>query len=285
MPLIALVSPKGGVGKTTLAANFGYEFLRRGHRVVALDLDPQNALGLHFGADPQDGAGFITGLSTVPDPRRAWQAALRQTPSGLALLPHGQASFGQSLSIDRDLSRQPTMLLEPLQDMLRDPNIVLIVDTPPGPGTASALMMELADYLVIVLVADAASLVQLPRIGGGTLYRTASGDSFPPERTGFVINQIDMRSRLSRAAAEAAAQHLGHRLLGRIYRDEHVPEALACQSAVAAYAPYSKAAQDMEQITGRIATLIAPAQESPDPTSRPNGFLAQAFARSHVTNH
>lgn len=285
MPLIALVSPKGGVGKTTLAANFGHEFLRRGHRVVALDLDPQNALGLHFGADPQDCAGFVTGLATAPDPRRAWQAALRQTPSGLALLPHGQASFAQSLSIDRELARQPTLLLEPLQDMLRDPGIVLIVDTPPGPGTASSLILGLADYLVIVLVADAASLVQLPRIGGGTLYRTASGDPFPTERTGFVLNQIEMRSRLSRAAAEAAAQHLGPRLLGRIYRDEHVPEALACQSAVAAYAPYSKAAQDIEHIAAKMAALLAPPKESPNQPSRPSSFLAQAFARPFMASH
>jgi MinD-like ATPase involved in chromosome partitioning or flagellar assembly len=64
-------------------------------------------------------------------------------------------------------------------------------------------------------------------------------------------------SRLSRAAAEAAERHLGGRLLGRVYRDEHVPEALARQSSVADYAPASKAAQDMTAIALKIVESVA----------------------------
>jgi MinD-like ATPase involved in chromosome partitioning or flagellar assembly len=90
------------------------------------------------------------------------------------------------------------------------------------------------------------------------MYRGASGTPFPVERIGFVVNQIDMRSRLSRAAAEAAERHLGARLLGRVYRDEHVPEALARQSSVADYAPASKAAQDMTAIALKIIEAVAP---------------------------
>jgi chromosome partitioning protein len=35
-----------GVGKTTLAANLGYEVARLGHRVVIFDLDPQGSLNV-----------------------------------------------------------------------------------------------------------------------------------------------------------------------------------------------------------------------------------------------
>lgn len=260
MPLIAFASPKGGVGKTTLAANTAHEFARRGHRVVALDLDPQNALGMHFGADPYDRAGFITSLKTAPTPRHAWQSTLQETPSGIALLPHGHATFAQSFSINADLVEQPGLLLDPLRDILEDPEIVVIADTPPGTAVASSVMMELVDFMIVVLLADAASIVQLPKIDGRGMYRTASGTPFPTERIGFVVNQIDMRSRLSRAAADAAERHLGARLLGRVYRDEHVPEALARQSAVTAYAPGSKAAQDISAIAEKIiaVTLGAP---------------------------
>lgn len=276
MPLIAFVSPKGGVGKTTLAANTAHEFARRGHRVVALDLDPQNALGMHFGADPYERSGFVTALTTAPDPRRAWQSTLQQSPSGIALLPHGHATFAQSFAINADLAEKPGLLLAPLRDILQDPEIVMIVDTPPGPGVAASILTGLIDYMVVVLLADAASVVQLPKIDGRGMYRTASGTPFPAERTGFVINQIDMRSRLSRAAADAAERHLGDRLLGRVYRDEHVPEALARQTSVMGYAPGSKAAQDMDVIVEKIiqatfgsgakpvaATTAAPAADPP----------------------
>lgn len=38
MPLICVCSPKGGVGKTTLAANLAYSLARTGSKVLALDL-------------------------------------------------------------------------------------------------------------------------------------------------------------------------------------------------------------------------------------------------------
>lgn len=259
MPLIAFVSPKGGVGKTTLAANTAHEFARRGQRVVALDLDPQNALGMHFGADPYERAGFITTLKSAPDPRRAWQSTLQRSPSGIALLPHGHATFAQSFAISSDLAEKPGLLLEPLRDILQDPEIVMIVDTPPGPSVAASILTSLIDFMVVVLLADAASVVQLPKIDSHGLYRTVSGTAFPADRIGFVVNQIDMRSRLSRAAADAAERHLAERLLGRVYRDEHVPEALARQTSVMGYAPGSKAAQDMDAIVDKIiATTTGP---------------------------
>jgi cellulose synthase operon protein YhjQ len=257
MPLIAFASPKGGVGKTTLAANTAHEFARLGHRVVALDLDAQNALGMHFGADPYERAGFITSLKEAGEPRRAWQTHLQETPSGIALLPHGHATFAQTFAINADLIERPDLLIAPLQDILADPDIVIIADTPPGPGVASSVVAAIVDYMVVVLLSDAASIVQLPKIDGRGMYRGASGTPFPIERIGFVVNQIDMRSRLSRAAAEAAERHLGGRLLGRVYRDEHVPEALARQSSVADYAPASKAAQDMTAIAGKIVAAVA----------------------------
>ena len=256
MPLIAFASPKGGVGKTTLAANTAHEFARLGYRVVALDLDAQNALGMHFGADPYDRAGFITSLKDYPDPRRAWQAHLQETPSGIALLPHGHASFAQTFAINADLISRPELLIAPLRDILQDPQVVIIVDTPPGPGVASSVITEIVDYMVVVLLSDAASIVQLPKIDGKGMYRGASETPYPIERIGFVVNQIDMRSRLSRAAAEAAERHLGARLLGRVYRDEHVPEALARQTSVGDYAPASKAAQDMSAIASKIAASV-----------------------------
>ena len=229
---------------------------------MALDLDAQNALGMHFGADPYERAGFITSLKDHADPKRAWQAHLQETPSGIALLAHGHATFAQTFAINADLIGRPELLIAPLRDILQDPQVVIIADTPPGPGVASSVVAAIVDYMVVVLLSDAASIVQLPKIDSRGMYRGTSGTPFPIERIGFVVNQIDMRSRLSRAAAEAAERHLGGRLLGRVYRDEHVPEALARQSSVADYAPASKAAQDMTAIALKIVEGVARSRDT-----------------------
>jgi cellulose biosynthesis protein BcsQ len=72
MPLLCLASPKGGVGKTTLAANLACGLAGLGARVVALDLDPQNALRLHFGVPLHDGRR-PAGSGCCPTARPTWR--------------------------------------------------------------------------------------------------------------------------------------------------------------------------------------------------------------------
>ncbi|NMB35041.1 MAG: AAA family ATPase [Firmicutes bacterium] len=47
------ISGKGGVGKTTVAANLIYLFAKNGFDVFAVDADPDASLGLALGVDPQ----------------------------------------------------------------------------------------------------------------------------------------------------------------------------------------------------------------------------------------
>jgi chromosome partitioning protein len=51
---LAIAQQKGGVGKTTSAANMGAALARRGFRVLVVDCDPQGSLTLALGYDPVD---------------------------------------------------------------------------------------------------------------------------------------------------------------------------------------------------------------------------------------
>ena len=42
--VIAILNQKGGVGKTTIAANVGVSMSKRGHSVLMVDSDPQGSL-------------------------------------------------------------------------------------------------------------------------------------------------------------------------------------------------------------------------------------------------
>ena len=49
MFVIAVVSAKGGVGKTTISANLAAAIALTGRPVLVVDLDPQNAMQWHLG--------------------------------------------------------------------------------------------------------------------------------------------------------------------------------------------------------------------------------------------
>ena len=48
MPIVSVINYKGGVGKTTLAANLADELAWRGNNVLLVDLDPQASLTFSF---------------------------------------------------------------------------------------------------------------------------------------------------------------------------------------------------------------------------------------------
>ncbi len=253
MPLICFASPKGGVGKTTMAANVAALLAARGRQVTAIDLDPQDSLGLHFGLVPNGHAGIR------PDnPARFRRDRLIETSAGVRLLPHGRFDMEADVAQASVLAQQPEMLADPVRDILSDPGTVLIADMPPGPSAALAVMLPLTDLLVTVLLTDATSLAQIPSIESGQSYGRVTAEWFRAERMAFVLNQWDNRTRLGRAAGESASLHFGSRLLGTVYRDESVAEAIAAQRLVADYAPSSRAAQDLAALAEAVERRLMP---------------------------
>ena len=256
MPLLCLSSPKGGVGKTMLAGSLAWELARLDMRVVALDLDPQNALRLHFGISLRDDAGLMPVLRRDGAALGRWQGALRRTESGVWLLPYGEADLAGAMADAAMMAAANSPLGAVLDDILSDPHAILIVDTPPGPSAALRAVLPWADLVVTVLLADATSIALLPVVEQGRAFGDWAG-SGEPARHGFVLNQVSPLSRLGQAARTAAARHLGDRLLGTVTRDECVAEAIASRSPVMAYAPNSRAAEDLAHLADVLADRLA----------------------------
>jgi cellulose synthase operon protein YhjQ len=244
MTLVCFASPKGGVGKTTLAANVANELARSGQRVIALDTDPQNSLRLHFGIPLEDTEGLTRHLAEQPD----WRRYLRGTPSGISLLPYGRSEMAEAIALSVAVAAEPSLLQCPVNEILASPDICLVVDTPPGPSSLLIALLPRTDLVVNVLLVDATSISLIPSVESSS--GRAAGEPGPD--VGFIFNQFDPRTRLGGVIADAATRHLGDRLLGVVYRDEHVAEAVAAQKLLADYAPASKANHDIAAISRAI---------------------------------
>ena len=225
MPLILFNSPKGGVGKTTLAAHIAAILAHRGHRVLALDLDPQNALRLHLRLPMREEAGYLNVIDQKPD----WRRSRLETPSGVCVLPFGAAEPRRVLELGAALLDRPDLLAIPVREMLADPALVLIADTPPGPSAALNVLTMLVDLGVMVLLTDAGSASLIPQVVSGRIYGRGTLASRMAERTAVLMNQVELDSPLSAAVLDSAVQAFGSRLLGAVCRDDLLAEALANQ--------------------------------------------------------
>src|SRR5436190_23484593 len=70
---LAVVSQKGGVGKTTTAINLAASLAKRGTRTLLVDLDPQGSIGFGLGLRNEGGgvAEYLEGTKDLPEIVRA----------------------------------------------------------------------------------------------------------------------------------------------------------------------------------------------------------------------
>ena len=249
MPLICVCSPKGGVGKTTLAANLAWALARAGSKVLALDFDVQNALRLHFGVPLSDERGYVAKALELHD----WSQCVLSAGSNIFVLPYGDVSEAQRQAFDERLTHDEHFLTRGLAALLNYPGLITIADLPPGPSPALKALTSLADLHLVPLLADTASMSVLSHVDN---QRLTGGELNHKHGHYFVINQSDNRRQVSRDVTALMEEKLGDRLLGIIHRDESVVEANASQKSILDFNSSSAAAFDIEIIAKKISALL-----------------------------
>lgn len=249
--VIAAVSPKGGVGKTTLVANLSAALAGRGRPLLMIDLDPQNALRLHHQMPLADSGGLaVQALRGEP-----WENAVFRGAFGVDCLAYGNLAEPDRRRFEQVVDADPNWFSRGIASLQLAPRSIVLVDTPPGGTVYLRQALGAATAVLAVMLPDAASFVTLPSMERWLDDYCRSRSDF---RGGwYMVNRMNSSRVLCRDVLSALSQQLGDRLSPQVVHfDASLEEALASQAPVSRYAPESIAARDIAALAEWMVTVI-----------------------------
>ena len=207
---IAVVSGKGGTGKTSFVSGVGTALAQSGRRVLCLDCDiGLRNLDLALGLSDR----ALMDFSDVAQGRCPLSAAVVEHPkvSGLYLLTAPVSNRGRPVT--------ETQMISLLQEVRRRFDFCLL-DAPAGLGTGFRLATCGADRCVVVTTTDASSL----RDAQHTVMELSH---FGPGKLHLVVNRVRKKMlRSMHATIDDAIDKAGLPLIGVVPEDDQLPLSL-----------------------------------------------------------
>ncbi len=146
MRKIAVLNQKGGVGKTTTVANTAAALAQSGHRVVALDLDPQSHLTIHLGLEPET---LESGSYSVLTGTQSFEEAIMLVRPNLWVLPANIHLVGAESELVSVVGRE--IILREAIEKAEDKFDYLLIDCPPSLGLLTLNALAAVDEILIPL--------------------------------------------------------------------------------------------------------------------------------------
>jgi len=204
MPVIAVANQKGGVAKSTTAANLAWSLAEdHGARVCLVDFDPQGSLTEMLLADPP-AATMADLLGGTP-----WQQVAREVRPGLALLPASEELAELALALGRE-SEGALALRRALQPLQRAFDFTL-VDTPPSLGTLTVNALCAANAVLVPVACSTIAVAGLAQLLDTV--EAARGGAPEPTLLGILPVLFDARTLHHREVAEGLRREFGDAVL------------------------------------------------------------------------
>lgn len=208
--IIAVVSGKGGTGKTTFTANVGFALASMGKKVLCLDCDItlrnlDLALGLSDSA--------LMDFSDVMSGRCTLEEAVVSHPMYPSLFLLAAPLVFGGFSVEPE---QVTALMS----QIRESFDYCLVDAPAGLGQGFRMATQEADHVMVVTTTDVTALRDAQRT-------VMELDRFPNGKVHLIVNRVAKKLlRQLHTTIDDAMDAAGLPLLGVVPEDADIPKCL-----------------------------------------------------------
>ncbi|RJQ82937.1 ParA family protein [Pseudonocardiaceae bacterium YIM PH 21723] len=231
---VAVLSLKGGVGKTTVALGLASAAMRRGIRTLVVDLDPQcNATAT---LDPEDSKATLTDVLADPQPSVVRDAIARSSWDGdlVDVLVGSEDAESHNVpdpSLNR-LNRLATALdaLPEIIDEEDDPYQLVLLDCPPSLGQLTRSALVAADRALLVTEPTMFAVSGVQRAFEAVQTERKNNEELQP--LGVVVNRVRPRSHEHQFRISELRE-----IFGPLVMPVALPDRLAVQQAQGACMP------------------------------------------------
>lgn len=196
--VISFINQKGGVGKTTMAFNAAHALAKNGHKVLAIDLDPQANLTLLFQAGNESNIYHLL-INSVKELKMLHAPAMLGSVlsrGAVDLLPGGQELSGFDLTVASINAPRQLVLRKFIEvNGLRDRYDYIIIDCPPTLGLLVINALCASDGVIVPFRPDDFSLKGLEHFYQVIEDISDMGIVRAPEVFLHVPNLVDLRRK------------------------------------------------------------------------------------------
>jgi pilus assembly protein CpaE len=245
-PLVAVLGPKGGTGKTTVATNLAADLATRGRETLLVDLDLQfGDVGVVLGVDPEHTIYDLATAGGTMDAERLRGFTGRSRDGVNVLLAPVRPDQADAVTAEH---------ITAILDLARTTYDVVIVDTPPAFTAGVIAAVDQADLIVMLGSFDLPGLKNM-KLGMETLQMM----DVPSARILPVLNRANTKVGL---LVTDVTKVLGRAPEVAVPSDRGVPQSVNASRPIICMQPKSSPARSFRAIGDRVAARILTPKEA-----------------------